>query len=130
MNSYISRSACLGLVVVLFLLVSPAEAQIGTIGPAGQSALTNSSAGAVAFRAPGNLVIAGVARLQQQTALAQAPIEITETTPAFSIRTQLLVDSINIIFDQLNQAISLFSNLLLARAGLPPNIPLPASVAG
>ena len=105
------------------ILSTPALAQLGQIGPAGQRALDNSRAGAVAFRAPGNLVSAGVARLQTATALAQAPITITATGPQFSARAQLLAESIRIVFEQLNQAFTLFNNLLLARAGRTPQLP-------
>lgn len=120
MNSDVYRSACLVAVVVLCFWGSPVMAQIG---PPGQSAADNNRAGAVALRAPGNMVIAGVARLQQQTNLAQAPITITETGREISIRKQLLIDSINIIFEQVNDALSLFGNLLLLRAGRTPTIP-------
>ncbi len=120
MNSYLVRLACSFAFVVLCFCGSPALAQIG---PPGQSAADNSRAGAVGLRAPGNMVIAGVARLQQQTRLAQAPITITEAAREISIRKQLLIDSINIIFEQVNDALSLFGNLLLLRAGRTPTIP-------
>ncbi len=98
----------------------------------GQSALDNSRGGAIAARAPGNMVNAGLARA---TAFAASGvnIEITQTARETSIWAQALADSIATVFNQLNQGIFLFHNLLLARAGRPPVIPttiLPATSGG
>ncbi len=95
----------------------------GQVSPPGRSAQENASSGAVASRAPGNLVTAGVARTLQAADLARAGVEITETERPTSIGDQLLADSIEIVFSQLNQAIVLLENLFLAQVGQPPVIP-------
>ncbi|MBU0717802.1 MAG: hypothetical protein KJ749_06090 [Planctomycetes bacterium] len=100
-------------VLIAFGLGTPASAQVLTTG---QSALDNVAAAGA--RAPGNMVSAGVARAQE-AANAPRGITITEVAPTTSIRAQALAQSLGIVFDQLNQAITLFANLLLARAGGP-----------
>lgn len=97
---------------------------ICTAGPAwgqtlidGGTARANVRSGAVRERAPGLRVNDGIFRH-----LAFPPqTEITEPAPdEDAARIFLLTESIEILFDQLNEAISLFRNLLLARAGRPP----------
>lgn len=92
--------------------------------PSGQTAADNARAGSVRLRDPGNMVNAGVAAAIDFSNNAQAPIEIVVTSLPTSIRAQLIADSLQIVFDELNQAIVLFHNLLLARAGKPPIIPI------
>ncbi len=89
----------------------------------GQTALDNARSGAVRSRAPGRMVNAGVAQAIAFGGAARAGIPITETSRPKSFRTDALTRSITLIFEQLNQAISLFHNLLLARAGKPPVLP-------
>lgn len=89
----------------------------------GQHASDNVSGGAVALRAPGNMVNAGVIRAQEAAAFARGGIEIVETSRPPSPRAVFLADAIKIIFDQLNSAILLFDNLLRLRAGTPPVVP-------
>lgn len=86
----------------------------------GQHASDNVSPGAIAARAPGNMVGAGVGRAQAAADFARGGIEITETSRPTSPRAVFLSKAIKIIFDQLNSALLLFENLLRLRAGQPP----------
>jgi len=77
-------------------------------------------------RTPGALVNSGVARTLTNTALAQGVIDITEPAPTeVEPGKVFLVDAIEILFEQLNESLLFFENLLRARAGLPPRIPTP-----
>jgi len=89
----------------------------------GQHASDNVSAGAIAARSPGNMVIAGLVRRQEAADFARGGIEIVETTRPTSPGDVFLADAIEIIFDQLKSVILLFENVLRLRAGLPPLIP-------
>lgn len=90
----------------------------------GGSASNNASGGAVRGRAPGQRVDAGIAEHQN---FGGAP-EVTDPAPDEDAARQfLLVESINTVFDQINEAILLFRDLLLLRAGRTPT---PASSAG
>lgn len=110
----------------LFALAFGATAY-GQNNVAGNTALENARAGAARGRAPGNMVSAGVAQAQAAANFARAGIEITETSRPTSWRTEFLVDAIETVFEQLNQAIALFSNLLVLRAGGEPGIPVDLS---
>jgi len=68
------------------------------------------------------MVDAGVVAALNFSDRARAGVEITETEPPTSIRAQLLADVIAEVFEQINQLITLFDNLLRARAGQPPVI--------
>lgn len=85
----------------------------------GQHASDNVTGGAVAARAPGNMVNAGVRRAQEAASFARNGIEIVETTRPQSPRTVFLVDAIEIIFEQLNKTLLELGAILLQRAGLP-----------
>jgi hypothetical protein len=89
---------------------------------AGNTALENARAGSVRGRAPGNIVTAGVARAQNAANFARGGVEITETSRPVHWRVDFLVEAINIVFEQVNQAIALFANLLAVRAGGEPVI--------
>ncbi|MFQ5414128.1 MAG: hypothetical protein ACE5E6_06680 [Phycisphaerae bacterium] len=89
----------------------------------GRSALVNVSGGAVRARAPGNMVAAGIGRLQSARDSARS-ITITEPAPtALSPRNQFYVSALETIFEQLNLAIVALHNAFLLRAGEPPVIP-------
>ncbi len=76
-----------------------------------------------AGRAPGNMVSAGVGRALAHANSFWAPVQITETSRPSTARALFVADAIEILFGQLNDAIMLFQNLLLARAGRTPVIP-------
>ena len=89
----------------------------------GQHASDNVTGGALAARAPGNMVNAGVGRAQAAANFARGGIEIVETSRPMSPRAVFLVDAIEIIFEQLNRTLLSLGNILLQRAGLPPLVP-------
>lgn len=89
----------------------------------GQYASDNVSGGAIAARAPGNMVGAGVARVQEAANFARGGVEIVETSRPMSPRAVFLVEAIEILFDQLNSTLLYLGNILLQRAGLPPLVP-------
>ena len=97
----------------------PADAQVVINA---RSPRENASPGAVALRAPGNMVRAGVARAQEFARTAAAGVEITQVERP-SVWAQALAESIATVFNQLNTGIVLFQNLLPARAGRPPVLP-------
>lgn len=107
------------LAAILFATMSlPAFGQV--LIDNGGSALDNASGGAVRGRAPGIRVNQGVA---QHVNFGGIP-NVTEPAPQENAARQyLLVESINTVFDQLNSAILLFRELLLARAGRPSSFP-------
>lgn len=115
------------ILLVAAVVVVPAwtvEAQV--ITTPGQVRISSGGA-AAGFRAPGNMVSNGVARAKGFTPNPLAIIEITETEPTTSLRAQLLADSISIIFQQVNNAIYVFNNLIRARGGLPLAAPVSVS---
>lgn len=84
-------------------------------------------------RTPGQMVRDGVIAANQ-IRVPQLELNIVETEEE-SIESLLLADTIDILFEQLVQAIQLFETLLRARAGLPPRSSsllsrLPAAVSG
>ncbi len=88
-----------------------------------QNPLDNVSSGSVRNRAPGNMVSAGVFQAREFITTSRAGVEIIDPAPPDSIRAQALADILANLFDQINQLLLLFENLLLARAGeslLPP----------
>jgi len=106
---------------------SPAAAQLDvepaplTVEP-GTLAFENARGGAAARRAPGNIVSAGVARAIAANNSGVRKFEISEVDGEVSFQTEFLTQAIEIIFDQLNEALVLFENLLLARAGRAPSL--------
>lgn len=97
---------------------------------AGRTALQNVGR---PFRSPGQMVRDGVIAANQIRA-PQLQLDITGT-PEEPIEALLLADTIDILFEQLVQAIQLFESVLRARAGLPPRTSsllsgVPAALAG
>jgi hypothetical protein len=70
------------------------------------------------------MVSAGVARTLIKANEGRGIIEITEEPPAPDPKATFLIEAIESVFEQINQAILLFENLLRARAGLPPRVPI------
>lgn len=105
--------------------VTRAQATSTTAGTPGlgQHASDNVSGGALAARAPGNMVNAGVLRAQEAADFARGGIDIVETSRPMSPRAVFLVDAIEIIFEQLNRTLLYLGNILLQRAGLPLSVP-------
>ncbi len=68
---------------------------------------------------PGEMVNGGVFRAQS----FGAPVQITATGRQGSIRTDFLVEAVNIVFTQINQAVDAFAALLVLRAGGVPSLP-------
>ena len=87
---------------------------------AGFTALENAKGGAVRGRSPGNLVSAGVARTLEAARFARGGIQIVETSRPIPWQRQFLIESLQIVFDDLNQVITLVSNLLVLRSGGEP----------
>jgi len=112
------RLMSVSVLVVMFLLVFANPGFGQSLAPA-QTALDN--AAAAGARSPGNMVTAGVA---QHQAFGGHVTVITEAgPPEVEPFRQAIVASLEILFEQLNQALLLFHNLLLARAGRPPALP-------
>lgn len=103
--------------VVVVCCGAPAFAQVII---SGQTALDN--AAAAGARAPGRMVNQGLAQARAAAVAGRAPINIT-AQPTPSLHAQILSDSIRLIFQQINQAVLLLQNLVLARAGRPPVLP-------
>lgn len=116
----IGRPGIVSVVAVVALSAAPA---IGQTPVGGQTALQNVNAGALAARAPGNMVIAGVARAREASNFFRAPIVITETSREMSAKAVFLVDAIEILLQQINTALFFFEDLLLRRAGFDSILP-------
>jgi hypothetical protein len=86
----------------------------------GRTALENARGGQVRARSPGNLVQAGVAQARMFGRGADIGVDVTETEHPPSIFSQVLAESIDFLFEQINEAIELIGNLLLLRAGETP----------
>lgn len=95
-----------------------------------QNPLQNVGGGALANRAPGNMVSAGVARTITAADFGRSIIEITEEPPGPDPKAIFLVEAIEEIFSQLNRALLLFENVLRLRAGLEPRVPIDLSSLG
>ncbi len=95
---------------------------LGVSSPAMAQNLQN--AGSIGQRLPGELLSAGLVRQQEAIISPRITPEITDQAPVqVSPRNQFFVDAIQIIFDQLNQAIFLFSNVIRAQLGGTPLLP-------
>lgn len=113
------RSPLVALIaIVVCVSATSAKAQVITAGNIQDTA----SAGAAAARAPGNMVSAGVTRALERAPQALGTIRITETARSRPI-SEVVAATLNTFFDQLNNAVLLFINLLRARDGLAPIIP-------
>lgn len=128
------RQAFLGVSFALLLSVPALGQSSAPNDPsnvAGFTAQENSDAAGI--RAPGRMVQAGIGRQQTAIVSPRFGFNITETSFPLNPRQVFLIDAIQIVFNQLNQAIVLFQNALLARAGEPPVIPpslLPTGTLG
>jgi hypothetical protein len=110
---------------VICAIASTAAAQFPV---SGRTALENARGSAIRnpeARTPGNLVQEGVARAREFGRGADIGVDVTETSRPPSLRAQILAESIEIVFDQLNTAITLFHNLILARGGRSPRLSSP-----
>ena len=83
-----------------------------------QTAADNARGGAVSGRAPGRMVTAGVVRALEFADAGRAGVQITDVASPSSFRTNALVASIAALFEELNQAMLVIGNLLLARSGI------------
>ena len=117
-------------VAVGMVLACSASARAQTTTPGtpgvpalGQHASDNVNGGALAARAPGNMVSAGVGRAIAAGNFARGGIDITATSRPTPIHAVFLSNAAKIIFDKLNSALLLFENALRLRAGLPPLVP-------
>ncbi|MEK6675697.1 MAG: hypothetical protein AABZ47_08590 [Planctomycetota bacterium] len=111
------------LILGLAYSLNPNHAQAQLALP-GQTALQNVASGPLHARAPGNLVQAGVAQAVNFGRGAAIGVEVSATEETPSARDLLFEAAITELFSQLNQAITLFHNLLLARAGRQPTLNL------
>ena len=112
------RLMSVSVLVVVFLLVFASHG-FGQSLVGGQTALDNTAAAGA--RSTGNMVGAGVA---QHQAFGGHVTVITEGgPPEVEPFREAFVASLELLFEQLNDALLLFHNLLLARAGRPPAIP-------
>lgn len=114
-------NAAVGLLVTAVVVFSSGWAANGQVIISGQNAFVN--VGSAGARAPGLIAQSGVARFSA----FGAPVRITDPSRPTSVRAQALADSIDIVFRNLNVALTLLENLLLARANLTP---LPTSANG
>lgn len=105
-------ASVLAVICLVFVNEGFGQALVG-----GQTALDNVAAAGA--RSPGNMVGAGVA---QAVNFGNHVTVITEQTRPTSLRAETIAASLQILFDQLNQALLLFHNLILAQAGRPPEI--------
>ncbi|MFQ5464139.1 MAG: hypothetical protein ACE5E5_16115 [Phycisphaerae bacterium] len=95
---------------------------LGASSPALAQNLQN--AGSIGQRLPGELVSEGIARQQGAIISPRITPEITEPAPTTpSPRHQFFIDAIQTIFDQVNAAILLFTNVLRAQLGGVPLLP-------
>jgi hypothetical protein len=112
------RAYGVGLLVLLTVTLGGlSTAAYGQNNVAGRTALQNAQNGPVQGRAPGNMVAAGIAQAQMAADFAKTPIPITETSRPTPPRVTFLVEAIDIVLEQLNQAIALIANLLAVRSG-------------
>ena len=116
----------IGLVVATtagsFAPVARAQTTPSSVPPiiTGFPASENVTAGSVAQRAPGRMVLAGIDRAQEAVSLAGPADRIADTLPAITQRAAFLVAAIQASFAALDEALNFFVDLLFRRAGLPP----------
>lgn len=109
-----TAALCLVCTAMLPVVSSPASAQTLI---SGGFAHNNVSGGAVASRAAGNMVSAGIARAVDRANDILSRNDIVETQRPLSIRDAFLIDALEIIFDQIAIAIDLLDAVLQARGG-------------
>lgn len=111
----------LGIVAAFGFTCPTAQAQQELDG-GGRTALENARGGEVRRRSPGNMVQAGVAQAEMFGRGAAIGVDVTDTEEPPSIFAELLAESITFLFEQVNEAIDMFTNLLLLRAGESPDL--------
>lgn len=116
-------------VLVLFAVGLFTEPVFGQAIAGAQTALEAARGGAARARSPGIMVSIGVAQALSSADTARAGVVITETSRATSRLTDLIVETLEDFFDQLNLLIIGFSAALHERAGEPLSLGdlLPAS---
>ena len=93
--------------------------------PGSQDVRINTSGSALAARSPGSLVSAALGRATERNGTFLAGTEITETaSDELSITNQLRVQSIQILFTNLNLLLNVYHNTLRAQFGLDPVLPI------
>lgn len=113
------------------LAALPAAAQTNEWGQVTLGGRPDQNVRAAGARTPGSMVNAGVARGQLASQFAQAPIEITDPTPTdLEPRQEFLIDAIEILFEEFNELLLFFGNLLRERAGLDPAAPEAGTITG
>ncbi len=115
-NSMVMK--CMVVLVVLAVAL-PAVAFV-VASPGGSR--ENTRAGAMATRAPGNMVADGLGRLTDVRPRPLQTIEITETRQT-SARNEVIAEGIQDIFDDLNAMIVALNNAMRLRAGFSPMLP-------
>ncbi len=127
-----SMSGLIAAAALAVVCAAPAKAQFagGTNDPqhvAGNTARENvRSAG---LRSPGDMVSSGLARAQQAVRSPRLGFSITEQ-PTLTPRQTFLIDAINIVFNQLNQAIAVLDTVLRAQRGGSLSLPSASTASG
>jgi hypothetical protein len=125
----------LALVVIAILAVgffsAPGHTEVNEWGQVTLGGRPDDNVAAAGARSPGTMVNIGVVRSQLGSQFAQSPIEITDPTPTDpEPRHVFLSEAIEILFEQLNETLLYFENLLRERAGLDPREPEDGSITG
>jgi len=101
-----------------------AQDQMGP-APGSLDVRTNVTAGALASRAPGNMVSAAIARATGFIAQSKAGTQVTDTAPPpRNIIRQLRLDSLQTVLTNLNLLVNALENVLRAQIGLGPVAPM------
>ncbi len=118
--------------VVVAVCTAPAQAQFagGANDPSNVAGFTaGENTGTVGARAPGNLVAASITRTLRHIASPRLGFRVTDTR-SLNPRQIFLIDAINIVFRQVNTALTLFESVLLARSGGTPSLSNLTDLAG
>ena len=112
--------------VVVLSSVWPAPAQAQDAGADNPLLVWNAtSAGALATRAPGRMVDAGIGRYNEVRANPLSRPNITEQDDEPSLTKQIKIRFIEEFFTNLNTLLLAFNNMIRAEGGLPPYVPTP-----
>jgi len=104
---------------IVCVCLTGAEALGQTPGPSAQTAADNARSGAIRTRNPGRLVQNGVAR-HQDFADRQSLGTVIDAPATLDPFPGLIAEALEVVFGQINEAISAFRDLLLIRAGQSP----------
>ena len=114
------------------IVVAAAVVTCGVWAAIAQQSGTNSNAvwnnvrsNAVAERSPGNMVQAGNARVNEFQTYAFSRPQITAQEADPDLVTQLKVQAIQTIFDNLNAVLLAFNQVIRSEGGLAPYVPTP-----